>query len=169
MSRPIRIEYPDAWYHVMNRGRRSEKIFSDNQDYQCFVDLLKETSEMWGIRICAYCLISSHYHLLIQTPQSNISRSMRHLNGVYTQRYNRRHGCDGQLFRGKYKSILVEKESYLLQLVRYIHNNPVKPGLAGNPGDYTWSSHKAYLSEAKIWGWVYKQFPLSMLTANKNA
>ena len=99
MARPLRIEYPEAWYHVMNRGRRGEDIFSDDQDYIMFTDLLRETSEIWNVRIAAYCLMPNHYHMLIQTPGANISRGMRHLNGVYTQRYNSRHRCDGQLFR----------------------------------------------------------------------
>jgi len=162
MSRPLRIEYPDAWYHVMNRGRRADEIFADKRDYQCFVDLLQEAVDMWDIRIATYCLMPNHYHLLIQTPQANLSRSMRHISGVYTQRYNRRHGCDGQLFRGRYKSILVEADSYLLQLMRYIHKNPVKAGLADNPDAYTWSSHKVYLSGAAKWKWVYSDFLLSM-------
>ena len=169
MSRPLRIQYPDAWYHVMNRGRRAEAVFSDKQDYQGFVDLLQETCEMWDVRIAAYCLMPNHYHLLMQTPQANLSRSMRHINGIYTQRYNRRHSCDGQLFRGRYKSILVEQDSYLLQLMRYIHKNPVKAGLAENPGGYAWSSHRAYLSNAKKWDWVSTDFILSMLTPGKNA
>ena len=121
MSRPLRIEYPDAWYHVMNRGRRAEDIFPDEQDYLMFMELLKETSEMWNIRIAAFCLMPNHYHMLVQTPEANISRSMRHLNRVYTQRYNSRHKCDGQLFRGRYKSILIDAPSYLLQAVRYIN------------------------------------------------
>ncbi|MCD6266670.1 MAG: transposase [Deltaproteobacteria bacterium] len=86
MARPLRIEYPDAWYHVMNRGRRGEDIFSDDQDYSIFTELLRETSEIWNVRIAAYCLMPNHYHMLVQTPAANISRSMRHLNGVYTQR-----------------------------------------------------------------------------------
>jgi REP element-mobilizing transposase RayT len=89
-----------------------------------FIALLMETSEMWHIRIAAYCLIPNHYHMLVQTPEANISKRMRHLNGVYTQRYNRRHQCDGQLFRGRYKSILIDSDSYLLQAVRHIHRNP---------------------------------------------
>ena len=97
-----RIEYQDAWYHVMNRGRRAETIFSDEEDYKQFTELLKETSEMWNVRIAAYYLMPNHYHMLVQTPEANISRNMRHLNGVYTQRYNRRHKYDGQLFRGRY-------------------------------------------------------------------
>ena len=169
MSRPLRIEYPDAWYHVMNRGRRAEEIFADKKDSQGFVDLLQEACDMWDIRIAAYCLMPNHYHLLVQTPQANLSRSMRHINGVYTQRYNRRHDCDGQLFRGRYKSILVETDNYLLQLMRYIHKNPVKAGLTAKPDDYAWSSHKAYLSSAPKWKWVYTDFLLSMLTPDKTA
>jgi len=88
MVRPLLIEYPGAWYHVMNRGRRGEDILSNAQDYVMFTELLMETSEMWNIRIAAYCLMPNHYHMLVQTPEANVSRSMRHLNGVYTQRYN---------------------------------------------------------------------------------
>ena len=141
MSRPLRIEYPGAWYHVMNRGRRGERIFRSPKDYEVFIGLLQEAVELWDVRISAYCLMSNHYHLLIQTPQGNISRSMRHINGVYTQRYNRIHKCDGQLFRGRYKSILVEQDSYLLELVRYIHRNPVRAGMVEKLSEYLWSSH----------------------------
>ncbi len=114
MARPLRIEYPGAWYHVMNRGRRAEKIFTDHKDYKAFIDLLKETSCAWNISVAAYCLMPNHYHALVQTPDANISRAMRHLNGVYTQRYNSRHHLDGPLFRGRYKSILVSADNYLL-------------------------------------------------------
>ena len=129
MSRPLRIEYEGAWYHVMNRGRRFEDIFDSPDNYTAFVELLKDTSEMWNVRIAAYCLMPNHYHLLVCTPDANISRSMRHLNGLYTQAYNRDHKCDGPLFRGRYKSILVSADDYLLQLVRYIHRNPLKAGI----------------------------------------
>ena len=91
MSRPLRIQYPNAWYHVMNRGRRGEKIFREKKDYSAFIVLLNDLVEDYNVNIAAYCLMSNHYHLLIQTPEANISRSMRHLNGVYTQRYNRFH------------------------------------------------------------------------------
>ncbi|MDY6822236.1 MAG: transposase [Thermodesulfobacteriota bacterium] len=129
----------------------ADNIFAGKKDYQCFVALLQETSEMWGIRIAAYCLMPNHYHLLVHTPHANLSQSMRHVNGIYTQRYNRRHGCDGQLFRGRYKAIVVEEDSYLLQLVWYIHKNPVKAGVVESPDDYPWSSHNAYMSGAKKW------------------
>jgi len=167
MSRPLRIEYPGAWYHVMNRGRRAENIFPGKEDYHRFVELLKESSEMWNVPIAAYCLMPSHYHMLIQTPDANLSRFMRHVNGVYTQRFNRFHGCDGHLFRGRYKSILVDEDTYLLQLVRYIHRNPLEAGLADKLDRYEWSSHKGYVSRAKKWDWLFKDFVLSLLTTDK--
>ncbi len=132
-----------------------------------FIDLLIELSEMWNVNVAAYCLMKNHYHVLLQTPEGNISRCMRHLNGIYTQRYNRRHGFDGQLFRGRYKSILVCNDSHLLQLVRYIHKNPVKSGIVKNIQDYEWSSYKGYLSYAKKWDWLYKDYILSMITPKK--
>lgn len=169
MSRPIRIAYPGAWYHVMNRGRRAEDIFLDPHDYKAFAELLEETCEAWNIRIAAYCLMPNHYHMLVHTPEGNISRAMRHVNGVYTQRFNSRYQLDGQLFRGRYKSILVSGDSYLLQLVRYIHRNPLKAGTVENLNAYPWSSHKAYLSVAKKWNWLHKAFILKLLTGEKKA
>lgn len=167
MSRPLRIEYPGAWYHVMSHGRSDECIFQDNRDYKMFVDLLKESAELWNLRVSAYCLMPNHYHLLVQTPDANISRCMRHINGVYTQRYNRRHHCVGQLFRGRYKSILVDADSYLLQLVRYIHRNPLRAGLTDSLKRYAWSSHKGYLSSTAQWSWLHKDYVLSMLSRDK--
>ncbi|MDD2390439.1 MAG: transposase [Desulfobacterales bacterium] len=115
MSRSIRIAYPKAWYHVMNRGRRVENIFLEKSDYKMFVALLQETSEAWNIRIAAYCLMPTRYHLLVHTPEANISRAMRHLNGLYTQRFNSRRYLDGSLFRGRYKSIAA---IYLIRKLR---------------------------------------------------
>ena len=167
MSRPLRIEYPDAWYHVMNRGRQGESVFRKQNDYHIFIELLKETVDMWNLRVGAYCLIPNHYHLLIQTPDANLSRCMRHLNGVYTQRFNRNHLFDGQLFRGRYKAILVEGDSYLLELVRYVHRNPFAAGLVKVIDKYPWSSHQGYLSDAKKWNWLYKDFILSLFSNEK--
>ena len=166
MARPLRILYPDAWYHIMNRGRRREPIFTEGKDYQLFIELLKETSETWNIRIAAYCLMPNHYHLLLQTPEGNVSRGMRHIDGVYTQRFNRFHGCDGQLFRGRYKSILIDADEYLLQLVRYIHRNPVRAGVTKRMEGYLWTSHVGYLSGGKKWAWLYRDKVLCMLTDN---
>ena len=162
MTRPLRIEYPNAWYHVMNRGRRGEEIFSDKKDFNLFIAVLHEAHELFDCRLAAYCLMSNHYHLLLQTPMGNLSRIMRHVNGVYTQRYNRRKKFDGQLFRGRYKSILVEEDSYLLELLRYIHLNPVRAGICTHVADYRWSSHCGYLSKSEKWLWLHKDFLLAM-------
>jgi REP element-mobilizing transposase RayT len=167
MVRPLRIEYPGAWYHVMTRGRRREQIFLEERDYQTFLDLLMESVELWNLRIAAYCHMPNHYHLIVQTPDANLSPCMRHINGVYTQRFNRRHGCDGQLFRGRYKSILVDADSYLLQLVKYIHRNPLRAGQTDKVDRYVWSSHKGYISRAKKWDWLHKEFVLSMFSEDK--
>ena len=167
MARPLRIEMPDAWYHVMSRGRRGEKVFRDQHDYQGFIDLIKESCSMWQVRIGAYCLMPNHYHLLIQTPDANLARCMRHVNGVYTQRFNRRYESDGQLFRGRYKSILVDADHYLLDLLRYIHRNPLRAGIVKSLGAYAWSSHKGYLLQSLKWKWLAKDFIFSLLTENK--
>jgi REP element-mobilizing transposase RayT len=148
----------------MNRARRGQDLFVDKADYQQFIDLLQETADLFNVNVAAYCLMPTHYHLMFQTPDANLSRCMRHLNGVYTQRYNVGHSCDGTLFRGRYKSILVDADSYVLQLVRYIHRNPLKAGLVKRLDRYGWSSHKGYLSKAKKWDWLYKDFVLQMLT-----
>jgi putative transposase len=168
MTRPLRIQYPNAWYHVMNRGRSRIKIFHTPEDHLAFIELLREASCLWKVKIAAYCLMSNHYHLLLQTPGANLSRCMRHINGIYTQYYNRTHKSDGPLFRGRYKSIIVDQDTYLLELIRYIHRNPIQAGLVKRLEDYRWTSHKAYLSESIQWNWLNKAFILSMLEENAN-
>lgn len=165
MSRPLRIEYPDAWYHVMNRGRRKESIFTDADDYLSMLKLLEESTIMWGVRIAAFCLMSNHYHMLLQTPGGDLSRVMRHIDGVYTQRFNRRHKTVGQLFAGRYKSILIDADTYLLQLVRYIHRNPVRAGIVTSMDDYPYSSHRRYLSDSPRSDWLSKTLVFGMLSA----
>lgn len=150
MARPLRIQYKNAFYHVMNRGNGRQLIFCDEKHYQMFLDLLAEAVELWEIRIHAFSLLPNHYHLLIETPLANLSRAMRHINGVYTQRWNRLSCCDGHLFRGRYKAILVEEDAYLVELARYIHLNPVKAGLAAKPENHLWTSHRYYLKEGKM-------------------
>jgi len=168
MSRPLRIEYPGAWYHVMNRGRRGEAIFITDEDRGIFLELLKEVVEQWNVKVAAYCLLTTHYHLLVQTPDANVSRCMRHINGVYTQRFNRVHRSDGQLFRGRYKSILIDADSYLLAVLRYIHRNPLRAGLVENLDAYHWSSHGGYVSGAKEWDWLYRDMVFSLLTEDRS-
>lgn len=168
MVRPLRIQYSDAWYHVMNRGRNRAKIFCSREDYTAFIELLKNASSLWKVRIAAYCLMSNHYHLLVQTPEANLSRTMRHINGLYTQYFNRKYKGDGPLFRGRYKSIVIDGDSYLLELVRYIHRNPLSAGLVKRLEDYSWSSHQAYISKGNEGNWLHKDFVLSMLEENKS-
>ena len=164
MSRPLIIEYPGAWYHVMNRGRRSEKIYLDDEDYHSFVELLIESSELWSVNICAFSLMPNHYHLLINTPLGNLSRFMRHVNGVYTQRFNNAHKYEGTLFKGRYKSILIEFDNYFLQLIGYIHRNPIRAKLVNNLEDYKWSSHHAYINKSPKWAWIKSEQLLSILS-----
>ena len=149
----------------MNRGRRGEKIFNDHDDYHAFIALVQESCAMWNVRVAAYCLMSNHYHMLVQTPAGNLDRCMRHINGVYTQRFNRKFDTDGPIFRGRYKAILVDADNYLLELVRYIHKNPVSAGMVTDHSDYPWSSNIAYLSKEK--SWLYRSFVFSLLTQKK--
>lgn len=168
MSRPLRIEYPGAWYHVMNRGRRKENIFLSPNDYETFIKVLQEASAGWNLQISAYCLMSNHYHLLVHTPDGNVSRCMRHINGVYTQRFNRIHKADGQLFRGRYKAVLIDADSHLIEVLRYIHRNPLRAGIVKELNDFSWSSHPGYISKAKKWEWLHKDFLLSMISDKKS-
>jgi len=167
MTRPLRIEYPDAWYHVMNRSRKGQEAFATVEDCNSFIDIIKDAAEIFNMKIAAYCLMTNHYHLLVQTPDANLSRCMRHINGIYTQRYNARNGCDGTLFRGRYKSIVVDADSYLLELVRYIHRNPLRAGIVAKLDDYEWSSHKGYVSKAKKWEWLHKNYILGIFSKDK--
>ena len=150
MARQLRIQYKSAFYHVMNRGNGRQLIFRSEKHYQMFLDLLAEAVDLWEIRIHAFSLLPNHYHLLIETPLANLSRAMRHINGVYTQRWNRSCRSDGHLFRGRYKAILVEDDAYLVELARYIHLNPVKARLAEKPEQHPWTSHRLYLKNSKI-------------------
>ena len=108
MARPLRIEYPGAFYHVMNRGQFRRNIFVEDKGRQSFLDLLADITRLWKVEIYAYCLIDNHYHLLLSTPTGGLSRAMRHLDGIYTQKFNRVHHRDGPLFRGRYKAILTK-------------------------------------------------------------
>ncbi|CCE25456.1 REP-associated tyrosine transposase [Methylotuvimicrobium alcaliphilum] len=148
MTRPIRIEFSGALYHVTSRGDRRESIYEDDEDRVQFLDVLKRVIEDFNWVCHAYCLMTNHYHLVIETPDANLSKGMRQLNGVFTQTSNRRHGRTGHLFQGRYKAILVDAESYLLELTRYVVLNPVRAGLVTSPGDWLWSSYRAMIGEA---------------------
>ena len=141
MARPLRIEYPGAFYHLTARGNRQEDIFSCDQDRLIFLQILGKTVSRYNWICHAYCLMDNHYHLLVETLDANLSLGMRQLNGMYTQHYNRNHKKVGHVFQGRFKAILVDRESYLLELCRYIVINPVKAGMCKEPGDWQWSSY----------------------------
>lgn len=155
MARPLRVEFPDAGYHVMNRGANRKCIFQQQQHYRLFLDLLADIHEKYLIQIHAYCLMTNHYHLLLKTPLPNLQRAMRDLNGIYTQKFNRSQRSDGALFRGRYKAILVEKNDYLFRLSRYIHLNPVAAKMCLGPENYRWSSYQYYVGNKKKPDWLY--------------
>ena len=169
MSRPLRIQYENATYHIMNRGRGRQTIFQDSSYYQTFLQCLEEASKRFAAEIQAYCLMSNHYHLLIKTPRGNLSRIMRHIDGVYTQRHNRLRNTDGSLFRGRYKAILIDSSSYLLQVSRYIHRNPIetKKPLVNHLADYAWSSYPAYINQAGVPAWLSRDAVYGELGSRK--
>ena len=154
MSRPLRIQYPGAVYHIMNRGRARQLTFVDDADYRAFLQALAEAHRLWNIEVFAYSLMGNHYHLCLRTPKGNLSRIMRHVDGIYTQRFNRRHRRDGTLFRGRYKAILIDADEYLAAVVRYIHLNAVEVGLVKMPEAYRWASHQYYFKAKGTPGWL---------------
>jgi putative transposase len=162
MARPLRIEYDGAVYHVTSRGNDRKAIYKDDEDRTAFLDILAETNKRYWL--ChAYCLMNNHYHLVIETPDGNLSRGMRQLNGVYTQAYNRQHGRVGHIFQGRYKAILVEKESHLLEACRYVVLNPVRAKATTHPEQWQWSSYGATSGRDKphrclTTAWVLAQF-----------
>jgi len=168
MSRTRRLEMPGAYYHIMNRGLAKQTIVFDHADFDYFTKGLKEISELYDVEIFAYCLMSNHYHLLIRTRIPNLSRAMRHFGHTFTQRVNLRVKRDGPLFRGRFKSLLVCDDSYLLQLVRYIHRNPVKAGIVERVRDYEWSSALGYESPS-FPVWLSRDEILSRFNSNRKS
>ena len=143
MARPLRIEYEGALHHVTSRGDERRGIFLDDADRVAFLEILDDVVGRFGWLCHAYCLMNNHYHLLVETPDANLSRGMRHLNGVYTQRFNRSHARVGHVMQGRFKSILVDKDSHLLELARYVVLNPVRAKMVRSARDWRWSSYRA--------------------------
>lgn len=161
MSRPLRIEFAGALYHITSRGDRREDIYLDDEDRERFLEVFAEVCErhQWGCH--AYCLMSNHYHLLVETREATLSKGMRQLNGVFTQRFNRRHHRVGYVFQGRYKAILVDKDSYLLELARYIVLNPVRAGMRRSARDWPWSSYRATAGFGEVPAWLTVDWLLS--------
>lgn len=172
MVRPLRIELAGGIYHVTSRGDRLEAIYRDDQDRADWLALLGDVCRRFNWRCHAYCEMSNHYHCVVETVEANLSKGMRQLNGVYTQRFNRRHGLQGHLFQGRFKAILVERDTYLLELTRYVVLNPVRAGMVATVSAWRWSSYGAVigLDNAPPWletGWVLNQFGHDLLRARK--
>jgi REP element-mobilizing transposase RayT len=166
MARPLRIEYEGAFYHVINRGLERREIFRQPKDYEYFLGLLEYIYEKYGVIVYAFCLMPNHYHLYLQTPQGNLSKAMRQLDGNHTQKFNKRYKRVGPLFQGRYKAVLVDSDSYSLQLAKYIHLNPVKAKLIQKPEDYQHSSYSSYIGKTKApiflnTKWVLSQYAKS--------
>ncbi|MCC7483972.1 MAG: transposase [Burkholderiales bacterium] len=153
MSRPLRLEFAGALYHVTARGDRREAIFEDDADREELLGVLAQALARFDAGCLAYCLMPNHYHLVIETRRANLSRLMRQVNGVYTQRYNRRHGKVGHLFQGRFKAIVVDREAYLQEVCRYVELNPVRARLVKRPQEWRWGSYRAHvgLSAAPAW------------------
>ncbi|MBI4517048.1 MAG: transposase [Deltaproteobacteria bacterium] len=163
MARALRIAFPGACYHVTARGNERKAIFRDDHDRKQFLARLQAVVERYRVVVYAYVLMRNHYHLLVETPEGNLSEALRQLNAVYTQDFNRRSRRVGHLFQGRYKAILVDKESYLVELSRYIHLNPVRVGEVADPAQFRWSSAAAYVGRQPAASWlsvegVLKQF-----------
>lgn len=160
MSRPLRLEFPDALYHITSRGDRREDIYEGDADREVFLIVFAEVISRFNWICYAYCLMDNHYHLLVRTPDGNLSKGMRQLNGVYTQTYNRRHNKTGHLFQGRYKAILVDEDAYLLELSRYIVLNPVKANIVKQAGDWHWSSYQSMTGSIPTPEWLSSDYLL---------
>ena len=163
MARPLRIELAGGLYHVTSRGDRREAIYLDDLDRTEWLGVFGEVCSRFNWRCHAYCEMTNHYHLVVETPDANLSKGMRQLNGVYTQATNRRHGLVGHLFQGRFKAILVERDAYLLELARYVVLNPVRAAMVAEADDWPWSSYRAMVGQesAPAWletDWVLGQF-----------
>lgn len=169
MSRPLRIQFPGAIYHVTARGDRKEPIYDDHLDRVRFLEILEEVVTVYNWGIHAYCLMGNHYHLVIETPDANLSKGMRHLNGVYTQASNRRHERVGHLFQGRYKAILVDADAYLLELARYVVLNPVRAGLVDVPASWPWSSYLAMVAIHDKPDWLLSDRLLAHFSSDRAA
>lgn len=172
MARPLRIEYDGAVYHVTSRGNARCPIYKDDTDRDAFLEILAKTNKKHNWICHAYCLMNNHYHLVIETPDGNLSSGMRQLNGVYTQTYNLRHRKVGHIFQGRYKAILIERESHLLEVCRYVVLNPVRAKAISHPGAWRWSSYKATAGTVRPHScltteWVWGEFGSKLRQAQK--
>jgi putative transposase len=149
MARPLRIEYEGAFYHVTTRGNERRRIYYSQSDYEKFKDYLKEAQEKYGYILHCYVLMNNHYHLILETPEANLSRVMHYVNGSYTNYINIKRKRSGHLFQGRYKAILIDRDRYLLELSRYVHLNPIRAAVVAEPEDYVHSSYRSFVTRSK--------------------
>lgn len=168
MARPLRIELSGGLYHVTSRGDRREDIYLSDADREAWLVLFAQVCERFNWICHAYCLMTNHYHLVIETPEGNLVKGMRQLNGVYTQIVNRTHGRVGHVFQGRYKAILVEKDSYLLELARYVVLNPVRAGMVSDVGDWPWSSYPMMMGLAPSPDWLQTNWILGQFSPQRD-
>lgn len=167
MARPLRIEFPGAFHHVMARGNARQGIFRNVSDREVFLAVLKRVCERFDWRVWAYCLMDNHYHLLVETLEPTLSRGMREINGIYTQTFNRRHSHTGHVFQGRYKSLLIDEDAYLLEVSRYIVLNPVKAGICRGAADYRWSSYRQTIGQSTAADWLVVEEVLKLFSTNR--
>lgn len=167
MTRPLRIEYPGAYYHVMNRGNAGETIFKSKRDKEKFLEYLEKAVERFSLIVHTYCLMDNHYHLLIETPEPNLSVAVQWLNVSYAVYFNRKRKRSGHLFQGRFKAILIDADAYLKQLSRYIHLNPVRAKIADTPADYPWTSYCAFIGNETEPEWLETRFILAQFRGSK--
>jgi len=154
MARPLRIEYPGALYHITDRGNERKSIYRDDADRRKMMKYIAEAVEKYSLIIHAFCLMENHYHFEIETPRGNLSQAMHWLKTAYAVYFNKHHKRNGHLFQGRFLSALVEKETHLMALTRYIHLNPVRAGMVERPEDYLWSSYREYIRTGRRWEWL---------------
>ena len=164
MTRPLRIELAGGVYHVTSRGDRRENIYFCDADRRAWLELLGKVCERFNWMCHAWCQMSNHYHIVVETVEGNLSQGMRQLNGVYTQHINSAYQRVGHVFQGRYKGILVEKESYLLELARYVVLNPVRAGIVDDPQQWSWSSYAAMTGEKQAPPWLQTDWILGNST-----
>lgn len=169
MARPLRIPLSGGLYHVTARGDRREDIYVDDADRLAWLALFGQVCERFNWRCHAYCQMTNHYHFVVETPDANLSGGMRHLNGVYTQQFNRRHGLVGHLFQGRFKAILVERDTHLMELTRYVVLNPVRAGMVPDAAVWPWSSHRAMTGEAVTPPWLETDWILGQFGPSREA
>lgn len=157
MARPLRIEFAGAIYHITSRGNARSDIYLEKSDRNHFLSLLGKVCERYNWQCYAYCLMTNHYHLVVETGDANLSRGMRQLNGIYTQIFNREYHRVGHLFQGRYKAILIDKDSYLLEVVRYVLLNPVRANMTRTAGQYQWSSYRAMIGKDSCPDWLGRE------------